>query len=77
MELAKETIEKSGGAFHVGDAQADFSVPTPVGEVEGNCVLADLSTVTIVITRKPFFVPCSAIKSKIVRCLVEMGASGA
>lgn len=66
MEQAKETIEGDGGSFSVSDSRVLFSVRTPVGRVDGTCVWADPSTIGVTITKKPFFVPCSTIKERMV-----------
>jgi hypothetical protein len=75
LEGAEEAIKSSGGSFRVSDSKALFSVRTPVGRVEGTCKMVDPSTVAIAITKKPFFVPCSAIKKRVVAAFVAASKS--
>ena len=64
MERAKEMIEKDGGSFRASETLAVFSVNTPLGPVDGKCVLGDSSTIDVTITKKPRLVPCSVVKQR-------------
>lgn len=70
MKQAKKMIEHDGGSFSASETRALFSVRTPLGRVDGNCVLGDSSTIGVTITKKPFLVPCSVIKERMVFAFV-------
>jgi len=75
MEQTASTIIDGGGSFTIDGDLAHFSVATPVGRVDGECLMADPSMITITITKKPFWVPCSAIKDRIVAAFVAANRS--
>jgi hypothetical protein len=77
VERAKEMIERDGGSLSYSDSRALFSVRTPVGNVDGTCVWADSSTISVTITKKPPFVPCSAVEEKMVAAFADAGRSSA
>ncbi len=55
----------SGGQFEGSDAVGRFSLPTPVGAFEGSYTI-DKNTIWIEVTDKPIFIPCAAIKAKLI-----------
>lgn len=57
-------VERTGGRFEGGR----FHLPTPVGEFEGDYLL-DGNGLVIEVTEKPFFVPCSAIETRLAEYL--------
>ena len=77
MEQTAATITDGGGSFTVDGDHALFSVATPVGRVDGECLMADPSMITITITKKPFWVPCSAIRDRIVAAFIAANRSSA
>lgn len=69
VELAQALIEREGGRFDADDSRAEFSIPTPLGPVEGSCRLPEPSTIGVTITRKPMLVSNRAIEERIVSAL--------
>lgn len=76
LKRTKETIEGDGGVFYADDSGVLFSVRTPVGRVNGSCAWAGPATIGVTITRKPFFVPRSAIKQQMLVAFDEASKSG-
>lgn len=66
LNEAKKMIERDGGTLKTSDTHAWFTVHTPVGRVDGTCELSDSPVIGVTITKKPFLVPCIAIKEKMV-----------
>ena len=57
----KSKIEAAGGTFDGDEIKGVFSVPTPVGAIEGNCAIKEqLAAITII--KKPFLLSCKAIE---------------
>ena len=75
MQQAKRMIEDYGGSFCASETRALFSVNTPLGRVDGICVLADSSTIRVTITKRPFLVPCSVIRERMVAAFVAAQAA--
>lgn len=71
METAKAAIEKRGGTTTVQGSKLLFSVPTPVGQIDGACHLLEQSMINIKVTKKPDIVPCALIREKLVGYLTE------
>ncbi len=75
MQQAKKMIEGDGGAFRATDTRAWFTVPTPLGSVYGECVLAQGSRIDVAITKKPFLVPCAVIKERMAAAFTAASAA--
>ncbi len=58
---AREGISKAGGVFSGDASSGHFSSPTPVGKISGNYQVQD-GQMTLNITEKPVFLPCSLIE---------------
>ena len=76
LKRTKESIVGDGGVFKADDSRVLFSVRTPVGRVNGSCVWAGPATIGVTITKKPFFVPKSAIKQQMLAAFGEASKSG-
>ena len=64
---ATETIEADGGSFTRDERSGEFSVAIPaLGAVQGTYSDSD-GTLSIVFTKKPFLLPCSAIQKFVTR----------
>lgn len=64
IEKVKAKIEQEGGAFNGDENDGTFSLPTPVGVIEGSYqVTAD--ELKIDITKKPVFLPCSMLEGEL------------
>ncbi len=59
---AKAGIEKAGGTFNGNTERGHFSIPSP--SIAGNYTIEG-QVVNIMITKKPFYIPCSAIEAKL------------
>lgn len=68
---AKKMIEGDGGKLTTSDTHAWFTVHTPVGRVDGVCELTDKPYIRVTITKKPFLVPCAAVKERMVAAFDE------
>ena len=65
VETAKhEIVTKQGGTLTGDTKTGKFSLPLPVGKVEGSYTITG-QMINIFITKKPIFVPESVIKSKL------------
>lgn len=64
IEKVKTKIEQEGGTFNGDENEGIFSLPTPVGVIEGSYqVTAD--ELKIDITKKPAFLPCSMLEGEL------------
>ena len=64
IEKVKTKIEQEGGTFNGDENEGKFSLPTPVGEIEGSYqITAD--ELKIDITKKPSFLPCSMLEGEL------------
>lgn len=64
IKKVKTKIEQEGGNFSGDENEGKFSLPTPVGEIEGSYqVTAD--ELIIDITKKPPFLPCNMLESEL------------
>ena len=57
-------IKGAQGSFEGDGSIGFFSVPTPLGTIEGSYRI-DSQTMHIAVTRKPVFLPCNAIQQKL------------
>ena len=64
IEKVKATIEQEGGTFNGDETEGTFSLPTPVGVIEGNYQVT-VDELTIDITKKPAFLPCSMLEGEL------------
>lgn len=62
VNKARQKVQGAGGTFNGDASSGSFSVPIPLGHVEGNYQISG-QTLTVNITKKPFFIPCGAIES--------------
>jgi len=64
VDRVRAKMTAAGGRFDGSDTSGDFHLPTPVGAFEGAYSIDD-NVIWIDVREKPFFVPCSAIESKL------------
>jgi len=64
IEKVKAKIEQEGGTFNGDENEGTFSLPTPVGVIEGSYQLT-AEELKIDITKKPAFLPCSMLESEL------------
>ena len=64
IEKVKAKIEQEGGTFNGDETEGTFSLPTPVGAIEGNYQVT-VDELTIDITKKPAFLPCSMLEGEL------------
>ena len=64
IEKVKTKIEQEGGKFNGDENEGKFSLPTPVGEIEGSYQV-NTDELKIDITKKPAFLPCSMLESEL------------
>ena len=64
IEKVKAKIEQEGGTFNGDETEGTFSLPTPVGVIEGNYQVT-VDELTIDITKKPAFLPCSMLEGEL------------
>ena len=63
IEKVKAKIEQEGGTFNGNENEGTFSLPTPIGVIEGSYHLTS-DELKIDITKKPTFLPCSMLESE-------------
>ena len=66
LEKAKAAIESQNGTFNGDINSGDFDVTVMGNNIKGQYLVSG-QTLNIVITDKPFFVPCSMIESYLVK----------
>jgi len=64
IKKVKAKILQEGGTFKGDENEGNFSLPTPVGEIEG-CYQVNEDELKIDITKKPTFLPCSMLESEL------------
>lgn len=64
VERIRAHVHRAGGSFEGSTSDGSFHLPTPVGEFKGYYQISG-GTILLEVTDKPFFVPCSAIESKL------------
>ena len=64
IKKVKVKIEQEGGTFNGDENEGKFTLPTPVGVIEGSYqVTAD--ELKIDIYKKPSFIPCSMLETEL------------
>ena len=63
INKVKAKIEQEGGTFNGDDNQGKFSLPTPVGKIEGSYQVTS-DELKIDINKKPAFLPCSMLEGE-------------
>ncbi len=61
---ASSAIQNSGGTISGSSSSGTFSLPTPLGKIDGNFSI-DAGTMNVIITDKPFFISCSLIEERL------------
>ncbi len=61
---AKSAITGAGGNFNNESTSGTFSLPIPMGKIEGQYAKAD-SSLIITISHKPVFISCHLIEQKL------------
>ena len=64
IEKAEKAIQDAGGSFSGDTSSGSFSVPTPLGKINGKYTISG-QTIHITITEKPLLVPCKMIENKL------------
>jgi len=64
IKKVKSKIEQEGGTLSGDENEGKFSLPTPVGEIEGSYQVTS-DELKIDITKKPAFLPCSMLESEL------------
>lgn len=62
LEKARAAIESQNGIFNGNDLAGDFEVTIFGNTIKGNYSVAG-QTLNLLITEKPFFVPCTTIEN--------------
>ncbi len=62
LQKAKYSVEKQGGSFNGDEAGGNFSLSIFGQNISGNYA-ATGNELNVIISEKPFMVPCSAIES--------------
>ncbi len=70
---AQKAIVNAGGEVSGDFNGGNFSIPSPLGKIVGNYIIAEQSA-TFTITEKPMFLGCGLIESTIKNYLSEKGA---
>lgn len=66
LSKAKAAIESKNGNFNGDDNSGEFDVSVFANTIKGNYSVIG-NTLNLVITQKPFFVPCSTIENLLVK----------
>lgn len=61
LAKAKKAVQGQGGSFDGDESRGDFTVSVFGNKIIGNYTVSG-QTLNVVITDKPFLVPCSAIE---------------
>lgn len=72
VDQVRSHVGQAGGRFDGSAGSGTFSLPTPIGAFEGTWSVVGQSIV-IEVTTKPFFVPCSAIESRLADYVRDVG----
>ncbi|MEO8412182.1 MAG: hypothetical protein ABI472_00925 [Ginsengibacter sp.] len=62
LAKAKAAIESQNGIFNGNITSGNFEVTVLANTIRGNYIVSD-QHLNLIITHKPFFVPCSTIES--------------
>lgn len=66
LAKAKSAIENQNGTFNGDENAGDFEVTVFGNTIKGNYSVSG-KTLNLIITHKPFFVPCSTIESLLLK----------
>jgi len=61
---ASAAIQHAGGSITGSGNNGTFSLPTPVGKIEGSFSIEE-GTMNVTITDKPLFISCSVIEQRL------------
>lgn len=64
IQRAKEGINSAKGEFSGGITQGTFTVPTPLGNIQGNYTIED-SVIHLAVADKPMLLSCKRIESEL------------
>ncbi|MEO8762423.1 MAG: hypothetical protein ABI388_12565 [Bacteroidia bacterium] len=65
----QQEVTSKGGTFQGNDLSGNISISVPgIGNIIGS-YLINQQTITLSITDKPFFIPCSVIESQITKMI--------
>ncbi|HXV61367.1 MAG TPA: hypothetical protein VEK15_11775 [Vicinamibacteria bacterium] len=70
MRTIEAHVVGAGGTFAGSAREGTFSLPTPIGVFEG-IYRIEGRVIAIEVLEKPFFVPCGAIESQLLRFVKE------
>lgn len=71
FETAQNAILARGGSATQQGSKVVFSIPTPLGQIDGVCTIVEHATLNITVTKKPDIVPCTMIREKLVSYLTQ------
>lgn len=60
---AKSAIESQNGIFRGDENAGEFEVTVFANTIKGNYYIVNGNILNLIITNKPFFVPCSTIEN--------------
>ena len=63
--------EEHGGKTEGQNSHVAFSIPTPVGDLDGTCQVKEPKVISIQVSNKPDLVSCRLIREKLVIYLTE------
>jgi hypothetical protein len=66
---AKQAIENARGTFNGNENSGNFTINTPVGNIQGAYTIMG-STMQVSVTDKPFFLSCDKIKEELKKRLM-------
>lgn len=64
VETIQRHVARAGGSFDGSAAEGTFALSTPIGKFRGTYVVSG-QTIVLEVRDRPFFVPCSAIETKL------------
>jgi len=68
VDKARLAIAKAGGVFRGDIEKGNFTLSTPLGEIEGNYTTEE-KAIIIHIEKKPMFIPCATIEGELKKYL--------
>lgn len=64
VETIREHVSRAGGSFTGSASEGSFVLSTPIGSFRGTYAVSG-QTLVLEVHNRPFFVPCSAIETKL------------
>lgn len=71
MAMVTQMIEENGGRVTGQLPEVSVFIPTPLGQVAGNCQLMGNNTVHLKVTKKPDVLTCAMVRDRLIGYITE------